>query len=325
MSLCRAIDLFGIVSGSYGSAGMCPADGVNFSTSQKAELLLAFNQSLPMLMKRLDAKGTLARWVVPVCGGVFTLPADCLDVRQAFLNGCELNLRDQWYEGQIGHKLYQGSCCHGPDLIDMGDGFAIPEEWPSQHHDVRYGLMAEDDEDAGKTVQVKLLDDYGNVQEEVLELLKDQQLVLTDSPVTDIRYQYKGVTRGAVVGFISYPQGQKVRIARYAANVATPTYHKKKLPASFGCCSGELSILGKMRFTPLQSETDTLPICDGMALSFGFQALHYLRERNLEGYNAALTFAVSELEKEMRDTQPAGVVSQMRTTSPFRNVRRCWS
>jgi hypothetical protein len=197
---CRATDLFPLIASSYGSSGMCPANGVDFSDSQKGELLLALNQSLPMLMKRLDAKGTLARWTVPVRGGVFCLPPDCLDVRQAFVNGCELNLRDQWYEGQIGHKV--GPCshsCSGPDLIDMGDGYAIPEEWPGHHHDVRYGIAAENDEDAGKTVQVKLKDRYGNVQEETLTLLPYQQLAITESAVTDVVFQHKGLTKGTQI------------------------------------------------------------------------------------------------------------------------------
>jgi hypothetical protein len=117
-----------------------------------------------------------------------------------------------------------------------------------------------------------------------------------------------------------------VRLARYASGVTTPTYHKKKLPVSFGCCSGELSIIGKIRFTGLTSEFDTLPICDGMALSFGLQALTHLRNKDLANYNAALTLAISELEKEMRDIQPAGAVSQMSVVSPmrFHSHTRCW-
>lgn len=327
MSQCRATDVFGLISSSYGASGMCPANGTDFSSSQKQELLLALNQSLPMLMKRLDSKGTLARWTVPVRGGMFCLPPDCLDVRQAFLNGCELNLRDQWYEGQIGHKL--GPCsmsCSGPDLIDVGDGYAIPEEWPSHHHDVRYGISAENDEDAGKTVQVKLKDRYGNVKEEVLTLLPDQQVVTTESAVTDVIYQFKGLTKGPYNGWITYPEGQHVRLARYAAGTLTPSYHKKKLPAIFGCCSGELSIVGKLRFVPLSSEFDTLPICDGMALSFGLQALQALKNKDLATYNNALLLSISELEKELRDVQPAGTVSQMAVVSPmrFKSHTRCW-
>ncbi len=326
MSTCRAVDVFPLIAASYGSSGMCPA-GPNgeFTESQQQELLTALNQGLPIIMKRLDAKGTLARWTVPVRGGVFTLPPDCIDVRQAFLNGCSMTLRDQWYEGQIGHRM--SACdrsCGGGDLMDLGDGFAIPEEWPSDHFDVRYGLMAESDSDAGKTVQVKFKNKYGHTMEEIVTLLPNQQVASTEEAVSDVLYQFKGVTDGAVVGFITYPEGQKVRLLRMPANVASPSYHKKKMPRVMWDCTGELSIIGKIRFTPLVSVTDTLPICDEAALSFLLQALNHMKNRDLGAFNEALTLSVNELLKQLQDVHPSGVVTQMQMKAPARYGRPAW-
>lgn len=322
---CRASDLFATVAPAYGESGMCPA-GTDFSDDQKRELLLWMNQSIPMLMKRIDGVGSLARWTVPVWGGEFSLPPDCVDLRQAFLNGCALELRDQWFEGRIGYKI--ADCplwCGGPDLIDIGDGYSIPEPWPAYIQDCRYGLMAEEDADAGTRVQVKLRDRYGNEQTEWVELLPSQQVAQTENAVTDILFQHKGVTKGAVVGFNTFVNGTQRRILRIPASVVSPSYHRKRLPQTFGNCSGELSIIGKLRFTPLVSEFDTLPICDGTALYWGFRALAALRRNDPAGYNDAVTLAVNEINKSLQDVHPPAAVTQMAVQSPLRFPRRCWS
>lgn len=322
---CRAIDVFPLIASSYGGSGMCPANDGEFSESQQAELLLALNQATPMLLKRIDAKDTLAKWDVPVQGGCFPLPPDCLEVRQAFLNGCSLDIRDRWYEGQIGYKMGNpGLWCGSRDLIDMGDGFAIPEEWPNQYQDARLGFLAESDDDAGKMVQVKLKDRYGNVYSETVELLANQLVASTAKSATDILYINKGITDGAVIGYITITDQSKWRLMRIPSNVASPTYHKKKLPLTFGNCNGCLSIIGKLRFTPLQSVYDTLPICDEMALSFALQALHHLKNRDLTEYNNAMLLAVNELDRQLQDVHPPAVVTQMAVRSGLRFPRKCF-
>jgi hypothetical protein len=322
---CRPIDLFPLIAKSHGGAGMCAA-GDDFSDSQKAELLNALNRILPILMKRLDAKETLARWDIPVQGGVFGLPGDCLDVRQAFLNGCALDLKDQWYEGRLGAQIQRtGLWCGSRDLIDMGDGYATPMPFPTHVQDYRYGLMAENNGDAGKTVQLRLRDRYGNVVDETVTLLPHQQVASTKASVTDVLFQHKGVTQGAIVGFVTHHSMRDERILRMPANVTTASYHRKKLPISFGCCEGCLTIIGKLRFTPLVSEFDPLPICDVAALSFGFQALFNLDSRDLAGYNDSLTLAVNELNRELSDVHPSGTVTQMNIQSPVRFHQRAWN
>lgn len=320
MSNCRPIDVFPLIASSYGEGGMCPA-GANgeFSEEQQQELLTALNQMLPMLIKRMDSKGTLTRWEVPVRAGVFALPPDCLEVRQAFLNGCAVTLRDRWFEGRIGHKV--SSCnqwCGGPDLIDVGDGYVIPEQWPAHIQDTRFGVFAENDEDAGKTVQVRYMDRYGHPQEEVLELQSSQQITHTEGAVTNVTFIYKGITSGAVVGMITYTAKKPDRLLRIPANVASPSYHWKKLPATFRNCTGVLSLIGKIRFTPMTSITDPLPICDELALSFGLQALTAMKNRQYDVFNTSLSFAVNELLKSEGDLQSAGTVIQMAVKSPAR-------
>jgi hypothetical protein len=320
---CRAIDLLPLIASSYGESGICFDEN---NEEQIRDMLFDLNQALPMLMKRLDAKGTLSRWEVPVCGGIFGLPLDCLDVRQVFVNGCAVTLRDQWYEGQIGHKLSScGLFCGSSDLIDMGDGYATPEPWPAQNQDARYGVMAEADSDAGKVVQIKGKDRYGNDVEEEIVLLAQQQVASSQSALTSLTFQHKGVTDGAVVGFVTYPARSSERILRLPSATRTASFHRKKLPLSFGCSDGVLSILGKLRFTPLVNKTDVMPICDEMALSFALQALTALRGRRLDDYNSSLLLAVNELSRELEDIHPAGVISQMSVKSPVRFRQRLWN
>lgn len=323
---CRPIDVMPLVASSLGESGMCP-QGPNgeFTEEQQQEFLTDLNQMLPMLIKRMDSKGTLTRWEVPVNAGVFALPPDCLEVRQAFLNGCAVTLRDQWFEGRIGHKVTD--ChrhCGGPDLIDVGEGYAIPEKWPCHIQDTRFGLYAENDEDAGKTVQVRYKDRYGAAVEEALELQSNQQITSTEGVVTDVTFIHKGVTSGAVVGVVTYTGKKPDRLMRIPANVASPSYHWKKLPATFRNCTGVLSIIGKIRFTPLTSITDPLPICDEMALSFGLQALSAMKNRQYDEFNAALSFSVNELLKAEGNLQSAGTVIQMAVKSPCRFHSRYW-
>lgn len=318
---CRAADLFPMVAPSMGEGGTC-FDPTN--QDQIDQFLAAFNRGLPMLMKRIDAEGTLSRWCVPVHGGVFGLPWDCKEVRQVFVDGCEATLRDQWFEGQIGHKLSDcHNVCGSSDLVDMGDGYATPFPWPGNYQDARYGVMAEADSDAGKVVQIKLLDRYGNEYEEEITLLPNQQIASSQRSITDLKFQHKGVTNGAIVGFVTLPHARPQRILRLPPRVQAANFKRKKLPRAACATGGELSIIGKLRFIPLTSQYDTLPICDIAALNFLLQAMSAMDRKDLTAYNAAMEFSLNELRREMSDSQPAGAVSQMRITSPCRfNQRR---
>jgi hypothetical protein len=317
---CTLADIADQIAGSYGSGGLCIT-----SQEDMDNLRTALNEAIPLLMKRLDAKGTVSSWTVPVHGGIIALPHDCLEVRQAFLNGCAVELRDEWYEGQIG---FQGGCtgqqCGPRDLRDLGDGFAIPFEWPNHHFDSRLGLVAEHDADAGTKVQVRVRDRYGNEIEEFLELPSDQQMVQTESVVTDVKFLRKGATKGGVRAYVAYSTGERTMAARYQPRVQVASFRKKRLP--WAGCSGELTILGVMRFLPLVSEFDPLPICDTAALGFALQAIESKKNRDYQNYNAALQLATNELLKELSSEQSAGVTSQMQVRGPFgRSVgRRRW-
>lgn len=316
---CTLADIADQIASSFGSGGIC----VN-SDEDLHKLLVELNEALPLLLKRLDSKGSIARWTVPVSGGIFALPHDCLEVRQAFLNGSAVEMRDQWYEGgTLGREFScTGRQCGPRDLLDAGDGHAIPFEWPNHHFDSRLGLVAEHDADAGVKVQVRVKDRYGNEVEEFLELPTDQRMVETESVVTDVKFLRKGSTKGAVRAYITYSTGARTLAARYQPRVQVASFRKKRLPTVWGNCDGELSLLGKVRFLPLVSEFDPLPICDASSISFAMQALEARRNRDYANYNAALALGVNELLKELSNEQSAGAVTQMRVRSPIGGSRK---
>lgn len=320
---CTAADVFDFVAPNFGDGGICPN-----TPEAREQLLTELNNALKILMKRLDAEGTLFTWIVPVYGGIFALPQDCLEVRQAILNGQALIQRDQWYLGKLGmNNCDADRACDGAQLIDHGDGFALPYQWPDIHFDCRLGLMAESDADAGKTVQVRLRDRYGETKEEFIQLLPNQQTAVSDSAVTDVYFTKKPVTEGNVQRFVYYPQTQqRVSIDSLAPGLENVSYRKKQLPRSYYCGSGVLKIRGKRRFQKLLKETDPLPICDEAALAFAFRALAAQRRGEIDAYNTNLTFAINELTREMQNAQSAAAVSQMTFRSGWgRQVGvKCW-
>lgn len=328
---CTAADLIPRVAKFVGDSGVC-AD----TEKGKQEVIDALNEAIPLLMKRLDAKGTLWRWDVPAYGGCFSLPEDCLEVRNVWLNGQTLEQRDDWYEGRLSVGKQDGclsphrnqnafTTCRGPELIDIGDGYAIPNPWPA-HAFTRLALVAEHDGDAGQVVQVHIINEYGEEKKEFLTLVPDQLAVVSESNVTDIRFFKKPVTHGNVKAYVYYQNGIRTGFALYKPRTTVATFRKKKLPRS--TCNGTLSVYGKMRFQPIVEETDPLQICDADALEFALKALA-AKERSDGGgdYNTNLALALNELEKELENGQSRAAVSQAQFKSPFGRgaFRRVWS
>lgn len=319
---CDANSLFDTLAPHIGEGGICVR-----TEADKQLVIRNLNEALPMLMKRLDAEGTLWSWKVPEHNGCFCLPLDCLESRQVFTDGAALEMHDQWYEGRLSGYLEGSGCCPGSALIDVGDGFPIPYAWPP-HFDARFGVVALNANDAGQVLRVRVTNRYGHEVAEELTLLPDQETVWTESPVTDVRFIKKPVTQGMVGLYIYYPQtDRRIKVTTLPANITIPSYRKKKMPQGCSCC-GEVVIKGKRRFIPIVSEFDSLPICDQDALMFSLHAIAARKRGDLNEYNSQLTFAVNELQKELANTNSAGISTTINFASPFAgrgSFRRCWS
>lgn len=317
---CTPSDLFEVLQSHVGEGGICVR-----TEADKQLIIRNLNEALPILMKRLDAVGTLWTWKVQEHEGCFCLPYDCLEARQVFLDGEVLAMHDEWYEGRLGGRLEGYSCCPGSALIDVGDGFPIPYAWPP-HWDARFGVVALNANDAGQVVRVDVTNRYGHKIREELTLLPDQETVWTDSPVTSVTFLKKPVTQGFVGLYVFYPQtGKRIKITTLMPQVTLPSYRKKKLPPGCSCC-GEVVIKGKRRFIPITGEFDALPICDSDALIFTFHALAARKRGDIAEYNSQLTFAVNELNRELQNANSAGIQATLNVVSPFGGCafRRSW-
>ena len=298
---CALGDIIEYIAERSGEGGTC-------TTPQgRAYVLKQVNQAIPILLRRIDAAGSLWSWRVTLRSQTFTLPADCLEPRQVWLNGCAIGQRDEFYQGQLGVGQCSGApwVCAGAQLIDLGDGFALPYDWPDHHKDTRYGLTAESDDDAGKTVHLRLKNQHGDTVDEDLVLLPDQQMAVTVNVVTDVLYQNKGQTTGSIRGSVVYPQlGSTAWIGTFAPQVIAPTYRKKKIPMCYPCGTcPTLEVLGKLRFYPIRTELDPLPICNEEALGFAVQALFESRNNRFEDADAALGRALQSLDFENMTAQ----------------------
>jgi hypothetical protein len=322
-----AKDLYLELARSVGDAGVCPDDA--------ASILAALNEVMPMLIKRMDAKGTLFQWCVPAESGCFGLPHDCLEVRTILLDGFPLVQRDEWYEGKLSVGMRDSQCagancnqnvmvrtCDYQNVIDLGDGYPTPFPWPGCWNG-KLGLKAEMDGDAGKVVQVNILNEYLDEKVNHITLLADQAITLSESFVKEIRFIRKPVTEGNVIGYYVGPDGRKTKVFTLAPRVTTPQWRRKKLPRQFPCGRhGTILIKGKARFIPLTSGDDVCLIDDVKALQFGCRAVAAQRRDDYQAYNTALTFAVNELDKQLSDSESRATVGQAQLISPFGRAAR---
>lgn len=327
---CQIGDVIDFVGPYTGESGTC-TEG---NPQGRSFVIGEINKAIPILLSRLDSKGTLFEWKVCVNSQTFTLPYDCLEPRQAWLNNQSLVQRDEFYQGQLGVGQNSGApwVIGGNQLIDLGDGFSLPYDWPN-HTDTHYGLVAENNQDAGTVVRVRLLDQHGSEVFEDITLLPDQQVAVSQNIVTNITYQHKGQTNGAVRGYIVYPQlGTTAWIGTFPGVVIVPSYRKKKIPANYSCngfnggSTGTLVIKGKLRYFPVRSELDPIPISNALALGYACQTLYLSRNGERQAANEALEFAVNELERELQDNQSNSTVTQIQVMAPWGRNRfaRAW-
>lgn len=310
-------DVIEYVSSFVGENGVCGTD-----PSQYPFIIHELNGAIPLLMKRLDAKGTLHQWKQYISSQTFTLPYDCLEIRQAWLNNISLRQRDSFYQGELGVGIQCSGPfqCWGHDLIDLGDDFALPYDWPN-HFDTHYGLVAESNADAGTQVTVRFYNRLGDLLTEQITLLPDQQLAITVSDVREVVFQSKGVTNGAIRGYIYYPQtNQRVWNGTFPSFVSIPRYRKKKLPHCFGNCSfpSTLVFTGKVRYFPVQNVLDEIPISDQYALGYACKALTAMKNSRFDEANTALTLGVNELDKQLEDESSRASITQIQVSPPFR-------
>lgn len=325
-----AKDLFEGLAPHVGDSGVCPDD--------EEAIIKDLNEVIPLLIKRLDAKGTIFQWCVPAQSGCFGLPYDCLEVRTILLDGFPFVQRDQWYEGKLsvgGERCYGPNVsknafvrsCQAQNIIDIGDDFPTPEPWPGCSN-AKLGLKAENAGDTDVEVQVNILNEYGDEIAETITLANNQQVTLSASFVKDIRFIRKPVTKGNVIGYFVMPDGRKHKFFTIPPRVVTPRWRRKRLPDNCACGGhGTVLIRGKARFIPIVTKDDVVLLDDLAALQFGCRAVAAMKRDDRQAYNENVALAINELDKQLGDSESRATVAQAQLLSPFGRAARtrAWS
>lgn len=323
MSQCLVSDVLEAVAPNVDDAGVCAT-----TAAGKERIIKALDLALDALMKRIDTEGGLFTWMVPVVGGCFALPEDCLEARQIFINGAQTIQRDKWFQGRLARGMRDCGLACGNEVRDLGD-FPTPQPLPP-FRPIRIAFTAEQDADIGKIVTCEVVNEYGERKKESLTLIGDQQPVIMESPAYEVTFVGKPKTSGPVKLFLSYDNGARYYLCEYSPNTRVGLFRRKKLPQRH-CGCAQVHIFGKRRYDRITSETDLIPIADRIALSFAVSAIAELRKRNDAGYQAMMLNALNELWKGLENADSASNVAPIQFLSGFgtnpsrAGNRRVWS
>lgn len=325
---CIAKNIFRLVSSSVGDAGVCAT-----SEAGKAEMLFQIDLAARAVVKRIDTEGMLWDFPVPVRQGCFALPIDCESDRNIFVNGNRAEQRSQWYEGTLAWGRNNiGNDCR---LICIDEGqFAIPLPLPKRHS-MRIAVIAQLNGDAGKEVQIEVINQYGERIKETITLGAGGVPVRMAAMAYDVTLFEKPETVGNVQLQIYYDNGQRFQIgqspvfATYPPKCTQGYFRRKKLPQTYWGCN-MVVIKGKLKLYPITDENDVLPFEDVHAWRFALQAIDAQTRGANDDYDANIGRALRELARSMQDSDPAGNLAQVRFSTGFGSNRsqganrKCW-
>lgn len=322
MSRCLVSDVLADIAPNVEDAGVCID-----TAAGKARAIKALDLALDALMKRIDTEGALWTWMVPVVSGCFSLPEDCLEARQIFVNGAATIQRDKWFQGRLARGMRDCGLPCANEVRDLGD-YPTPSPMPPLRP-IRLAFVAEQNADAGVEVTAEVVNEYGERKKETLTLLTDQVPVLMESAAYEVTFFGKPRTSGPVKLYYSYDNGQRYYVCEYSPNTRVGLFRRKKLPQRH-CGCAQVHIFGKRRYDRITSETDLIPICDRLALSFAVSAIADMRKRDDEGYQRNMLMSLNELWKGLENADSASNVAPVQFLSGFGNHSfsrhgRCWS
>lgn len=322
MSQCLVADVLNDIAPNVEDAGVC-AD----TPAGKARIIAALDLALDMLMSRIDDDGALWTWMVPVTGGCFALPEDCLEARQIFINGAATIQRDKWFQGRLARGMRDCGMPCMAEVRDLGD-FATPQPLPPLRP-IRIAFVAEQNADAGAVVTCEIINEYGERKKETLTLLNEQQPATMESPAYEVTFVGKPKTSGPVKLYLSYDNGQRYYLCEYGPNVRNGLFRRKKLPQRH-CGCAQVHIFGKRRYDRITSENDLIPICNRNALSWAVSAVAAMRQRNDDNHERFLRKAMTELWKGLENADSPSNVAPLQFISGFGSNPslagggRCW-
>lgn len=301
-------ELFPLVKAQAGSAGSCDVEDV----------MERMNIIGPEILNRIEAKGTVTTWCLPVCGGCVVLPSDLETPIQAWLNGTPMGLRGQfWFgrlAGDIGTDL--GQSYPWQELVDNGR-YAYTQVYPipACTNDV-FEVTARSQKDAGKQVTISYRNNMGRVITYAPTLVGDHVACEpSDTGIGDIIHVRKPRTVGGLELWMrNLRSGHRLLLAVYDGQDEHPAYRLVHLT---GCANGKLVIKGKRKWLPLRTEGDIVPFGSVAVWRAALIAESKLANRELTEFNAGITEAVGLLDAELTASRPKGTAEVVDFVTPF--------
>lgn len=275
------------------------------------------NQALERLLDRdYDSLKKIIR--LRVCNHCIALPYNVETVMWVDINGTPsrvFGMPYQFLSSGPGDLDYRSRSSSFQDLVDKGDHwpvmFDIPESYEVDGETytpsgMRLLAVSQEQEDAGKTILVRGFADtgvevrtdgtageeltihrYGAGVDGLLVGFWDKQLVPSTAAYTDVTRVVKPRTRGYVTLYaVDTINNYMYFLAKYHPDETVPSYRRYQITNA--CCSNYTNILAlvKLRYVPLVSAEDVLPIDSLQALKFMIMALREENAANLAGSEA---------------------------------------
>lgn len=275
------------------------------------------NESVLRLLPRGQWRGTVLLYRLCPAANCITWPRQVESILAFSVCDQPLTIRSHWYEflGYGPGNISVGSDCSGDKLKDRGLAVAFDDICGE---DKKIRVYCDNPNDAGKTILLQgydsnrnwVLTDNGDTNGELVTLAMpwtDTDTIWMPAGLVGVQ---KALTRGVVRLFeLDTVNALQRPLAIYEPDELVPEYRRSVVPgltrhgagsnSSDTCTQPTVTVLAKLKFVPVQSETDYLLIGNIAALKDMCQAIKK-REDNLIGEAIAYEqSAVAVLEQEL--------------------------
>jgi len=305
-------ELFPLIKGQAGSAGVCST----------VELMEKINVIGPELLDRIEAKGTVSTWCLPVCDNCLVLPSDLDTPLQAWLCGEPLGFRSEFWLGRLGGDIGYDMSQEFPWREIVNDGRYVHTQIypvPACQNDA-YELVARSPKDDGKEMMIKYRSSMGREITHQVKLQAGRASASSDTGIGEVIYVSKPRTVGAVELWMrNLSNHRKLLLAVYDGHDEQPQYRLMHLT---GCANGSLVIKGRKKWMPLRADSDLVPFGRVAVWRVALMAEAALANRNIEEFAQLIAQAIGLLDGELTGLRPKGAAEIVDFVTPFTTRNR---
>lgn len=308
--------LYPLIRSQAGSAGACDVDA----------LIARMNVIGPELLDRIEAKGTVTVWCLPVCQNCVVLPADLDTPIQAWLDGKPLGFRGEFWLGRLGGDIPSDMRqeCPWQELVD-DSRVAYTQLFPVPFcQNSVFEFVARSRKDAGKKVDLRYRRGPTGREYTYNATLAGDRVSSSpsDTGIGDVTFISKPRTEAAIELWVrDLRSGVRMLVAVYDPRDEQPSF---RLVHVTGCANGKLVVKGKRKWLPLATADDVVPFGRVAVWRAALIAEGHLANRNLEEFAVAVEVAINLLDAEITGLRPRGTAEVVDFITPFtlQNRRR---